>query len=89
MLEHFESAGWIALDDDGAWQATREGERPLQVLAEQTRGVAECYDSIVRVLVAWMQSAEEGVLRSGLIKEAQLDFEGAQRLPRITRRAKC
>ena len=35
---------------------------------------------LVRVLSAWMESADEGVLRSGLIKEAQLDFEGAQLL---------
>ena len=80
VLEHYESEGWIALDGDGVWQATREGRRPLQVLAEQTRGVVECYDSIVRVLSAWMESADAGVLRSGLIKEAQLDFEGAQLL---------
>ncbi|MEM9176476.1 MAG: 1-acyl-sn-glycerol-3-phosphate acyltransferase [Myxococcota bacterium] len=80
VLEHFESEGWIALDGEGVWRTTRGGRRPLQVLAEQTRGVVECYDSIVRVLGAWMDSAEDGVLRSGLIKEAQLDFEGAQLL---------
>ena len=66
--------------DGEVWRATAAGRRPLSMLAEQTRGVVECYDSIVRVLVAWMDSADEGVLRSGLIREAQLDFEGAQLL---------
>lgn len=80
VLEHFESEGWVERDGNDVWRATRRGRRPLFVLAEQTRGVVECYESIVRVLGAWMESAEEGVLRSGLIKEAQLDFEGAQLL---------
>ena len=84
VLEHFESEGWLIRDEE-QWCATPAGVRPLTMLAEQTRGVVECYDSIVRVLQAWMESAEAGVLRSGLIKEAQLDFEGAQMLGRVRR----
>ena len=80
VLEHFEREGWVERQDGEVWRATAGGRRPLSMLAEQTRGVVECYDSIVRVLVAWMDSADEGVLRSGLIREAQLDFEGAQLL---------
>jgi hypothetical protein len=47
------------------------------MLAEQTRGVIECYDTIVHVLLPWMESAGDGLLRSGVIKEAQLAFESA------------
>ena len=50
------------------------------MLAEQTRGVVECYDTIVRVLLAWMESVEEGVLRTGLVEEVQSAFESAQLL---------
>ncbi len=84
VLEHFESEGWVALDD-GVWRATEAGTRILGVLAEQTRGVIECYDAIVRVLLGWMESAEEGVLHSGLVKEAELGFEGAQLLGLVRR----
>lgn len=79
VLEHFESEGWVELEGD-QWVTTAEGNRPLSILAEQTRGVVECYDTIVRVVLAWMESVEEGVLRSGLIKEAQSAFESAQLL---------
>lgn len=84
VLEHFESQGWIALEGD-TWRATEPGTRLLGVLAEQTRGVIECYDTIVRVLLGWMESAEDGVLRSGLVKEAELGFEGAQLLGLVRR----
>ena len=62
------------------WVAAPAGARPLATLAEQTRGVVECYDTIVRVLLAWMESSSDGVLRSGLIREAESAFEGAQLL---------
>jgi glycerol-3-phosphate O-acyltransferase len=78
-LEHFESEGWVERQGM-TWIATDSGARPLGILAEQTRGVVECYDTVIRVLLAWMESAEEGVLRSGLIREAQEAFEGAQLL---------
>ena len=80
VLEHFESEGWVEQDELGVWRATVSGRRPLTVFAEQTRGVVECYEAIVRVLVSWMESSQDGVLRSGLIKEAELGFEGAQLL---------
>jgi len=79
VLEHFESEGWAELQDD-QWVTTGDGSGPLGILAEQTRGVVECYDTIVRVLLAWMESVEGGVLRSGLIMEAQAAFESAQLL---------
>jgi glycerol-3-phosphate O-acyltransferase len=78
-LEHFESEGWVERQGM-TWIATDSGARPLGILAEQTRGVVECYDTVIRVLLAWMESTEEGVLRSGLIREAQEAFEGAQLL---------
>jgi glycerol-3-phosphate O-acyltransferase len=80
VLEHFESEGWILHEDDGIYRATSEGARPLRVLAEQTRGTLECYDSVVHVLLSWMESSEEGTLRSGLLAEAELGLEGAQLL---------
>jgi len=76
LLEHFESEGWIE-SIENRWVATRAGEVPLSMLAEQTRGVIECYDTIVHVLLPWMESAGDGLLRSGVIKEAQLAFESA------------
>jgi glycerol-3-phosphate O-acyltransferase len=79
VIEHFESVGWVAQESD-RWIATELGVGPLSILAEQTRGVVECYDSIVRVLLVWMESAEDGVLRSGLVKEAQAAFESGQLL---------
>jgi len=85
VLEHFESEGWVEASADGTYRATEAGARPLSTIAEQTRGVVECYDSIVRVLVGWMDSTADGVLRSGLIKEAQLDLEGAQLLGQARR----
>ena len=67
------------------WVATQAGREPLAMLAEQTRGVIECYDTIVRVLLPWMDSTGDGLLRSGVIKEAQLAFEGARILGQIRR----
>ncbi len=79
VLDHFETRGWVRRDG-GRWSATPAGRPSLARLSEQTRGVVECYETIVRVLLAWMETAEDGVLRSGLIKEAQLAFESAQLL---------
>jgi glycerol-3-phosphate O-acyltransferase len=84
LLEHFESEGWIECDGD-RWCATTEGIRLLSMLAEQTRGVVECYDTIVRVLIPWMASATDGLMRSGVIKEARLAFESAQILGQARR----
>jgi glycerol-3-phosphate O-acyltransferase len=84
VLEHFESEGWIARDG-GTWRATAAGQRPLGVLAEQTRGVIEYYDAILRVLSGWMESSERGVLYSGLVKEVELDFRNAQLLGEVRR----
>ncbi len=84
MLEHFESEGWVERNSEGSsWQATAEGRPALRIFADQTRGVVECYDTLVRVLMNWMVSAEEGVLKSGLIMETTLAFESAQILGRV------
>jgi len=84
LLEHFEREGWIR-DDGERWITTEEGAEPLAMLAEQTRGVVECYETIVRVLLPWMDSAEDGLLRSGVIKEANLAFESAGLLGEVRR----
>jgi glycerol-3-phosphate O-acyltransferase len=84
LLDHFESEGWIT-DDGDRWVATEAGREPLSMLAEQTRGVVECYETIVRVLRPWMDSADDGLLRSGVIKEANLAFESASLLGEVRR----
>jgi len=84
LLEHFESEGWVECVEE-RWVATSDGQIPLSMLAEQTRGVVECYDSLVRVLLPWMDSASDGLLRSGIIKEAQLAFESATILGSVRR----
>jgi glycerol-3-phosphate O-acyltransferase len=84
LLEHFESEGWIALDE-GVWRATDAGRELLEMLSEQTRGVVEVYDTVVRVLRGWMASAEDGLLRSGVLKEAGLAFESARILGEVRR----
>lgn len=84
VVDHFESEGWVVREGD-LWVATEAGQQPLSILAEQTRGVLECYDTLVRVVVSWMASAEDGVLRSGLVKEAQSAFETAQLLGTMRR----
>jgi glycerol-3-phosphate O-acyltransferase len=84
VLEHFESRGF-AEQRDGVWRATRAGMRPLSTWAEQTRGVVEAYETVVRVLLAWMESAPSGVLRSGLLREARLAYENARLLGRVRR----
>ncbi len=84
LLEHFESEGWIQ-SVENQWIATETGQVPLSMLAEQTRGVVECYETIVRVLLPWMDSAEDGLLRSGVLKEAQLAFESATILGNVRR----
>ncbi|MCA9505765.1 MAG: 1-acyl-sn-glycerol-3-phosphate acyltransferase [Spirochaetaceae bacterium] len=84
VLEHFESEGWVVCED-GLWIDTPQGEHALERLAEQTRGVIECYDTLVRVLRPWMESAADGVLRSGLLREAHLAFESAALLGEIRR----
>jgi glycerol-3-phosphate O-acyltransferase len=84
LLDHFESQAWIeSVDND--WVATEAGQSPLSMLAEQTRGVIECYDTIVHVLLPWMESTSDGLLRSGVIKEAQLAFENATFLGTVRR----
>ena len=77
ILDYFENEGWAACEG-GCWVATAQGESPLRILSEQTRGVVECYDTLARVLLPWMESAQDGLLRSGLLKEAHLAFESAQ-----------
>jgi glycerol-3-phosphate O-acyltransferase len=84
LLEHFESEGWIS-SEDGRYVTTPAGQAPLSMLAEQTRGVIECYDTIVRVLLSWMDSKSDGLLRSGIIKESQLAFESAAILGEVRR----
>lgn len=85
LLEHYESEGWIE-SIDNHWVVTEAGQRPLSMLAEQTRGVVECYDTVVRVLMPWMDSAGDGLLRSGVIKEAQIAFENATILGTVRRK---
>lgn len=84
VLEHFEIRGFVARRD-GVWFATAAGRRPLSTWAEQTRGVVEAYETVVRVLLEWMVSAPNGVLRSGLLREARLAFENARLLGRVRR----
>jgi len=84
VLEHLESRGFVERRD-GVWRATAAGRRTLATLAEQTRGVVEAYETIARVLLAWMESAPGGVLRSGLLRESQLAFENARLLGRVRR----
>ena len=84
LLEHFESEGWIACDDD-RWVARAAGVEPLSMLAEQTRGVVECYETLVRVLFPWMEAADEGLLRSGVMREVHLAFESAALLGEVRR----
>jgi len=79
ILEHFESEGWIGLEGD-RFAVTAAGRRPLALLSEQTRGVVECYDALVRVVLLWIPSAEDGVLRSGLLRETNASVESAQLL---------
>ncbi len=83
-MDHFESQDWIESVDNN-WVATEAGQSPLSMLAEQTRGVIECYDTIVHVLLPWMESTSDGLLRSGVIKEAQLAFESATFLGTVRR----
>ena len=84
VLEHFESEGFVERRE-GVWRATRKGLRPLSTYSEQTRGVVEAYETLARVLLAWMASAPNGVLRSGLLREARLAFENARLLGRVRR----
>ncbi|MEZ4332874.1 MAG: 1-acyl-sn-glycerol-3-phosphate acyltransferase [Myxococcota bacterium] len=84
MLEYFESEGFVERRDDIV-RATERGRRPLSTYAEQTRGVVEAYETLVRVLLAWMESAPQGVLRSGLLREARLAWENARLLGRVRR----
>ena len=86
LLEHFRSEGWIMSDPESdRWVATEAGTRPLSMLAEQTRGVIEVYSTLVRVLLPWMEAADDGLIRSGLIKEAHLAFESANILGEVRR----
>lgn len=84
VLEHFESEGMVERRD-GVVRATARGRRPLSTFAEQTRGVVEAYETVVRVLLAWMESAPQGVLRSGLLRESRLAWENARLLGRVRR----
>ncbi len=86
LLEHFESEGWVESRDD-RWIATDTGREPLSMLAEQTRGVIECYETLVRMLIPWMNaSSDDTLLRSVLVKEAQLAFEAAALLGEVRRK---
>ncbi len=84
VLEHFESEGWV-VREAGVWRLSAAGRRPLGMLAEQTRGVIEYYDAILRVLSSWMESSEHGVLRSGLVREVELEFQNAGLLGEVRR----
>lgn len=79
ILEHFESEGWIT-SEGSRWTVTDAGRRPLGLLTEQTRGVLECYDTLVRVVLSWMESSRDGLLRSGVLRETHAAFESAQLL---------
>ena len=86
LLEHFESEGWVE-STDGRWIATEVGREPLAMLAEQTRGVIECYETLVRLLIPWMDASTDGtLLRSVVVKEAQLAFESAALLGEVRRK---
>jgi glycerol-3-phosphate O-acyltransferase len=84
LLDHFVNEGWVMIEGH-RWTATPEGIEPLSMLAEQTRGVVECYDTIVRVVLPWMESADDGLMRSGIITKAQFAFESAKILGDVRR----
>lgn len=84
VLDHFESEGMVERRE-GIVRATARGRRALSTFAEQTRGVIEVYETLVRVLLAWMESAPQGVLRSGLLRESRLAWENARLLGRVRR----
>jgi glycerol-3-phosphate O-acyltransferase len=73
VAEHFEAQRWAEPGGD-RWVPTPVGLEVLTVLAEQTRGVIEFYDTATRVL---LQADGEG-LQSQLLKETLAAFENAR-----------
>lgn len=75
LLEAFESFGWIARRKDG-WAVAPAGRPILELLAEQTRGVIECYEAVCRVVL----DIEEPIGRKALIAAATAAFQNARLL---------
>ncbi len=73
VAEFFAESGWVETGGE-RWSPTRAGVEVLTVLAEQTRGVIEFYDTVARVV---LRSEGEG-LRSQLLKESRQAFESAR-----------
>jgi len=75
LLGYFEASGWIEREEDET-RLTAAGEGILSCLDFQTRGVAECYEAVCRVV-----AQAEGDLSHELILERSLDvLKNAQRL---------
>jgi len=75
LLDHLEDEGKVEVVD-GRLAPTRSGRALLRILAEQTRGVIESYDTLARVLLR----SEDPWLRSELLKSFRLAFESARLL---------
>lgn len=73
VAEHFEAEGWTCSGGD-RFEPTQAGLEVLTVLAEQTRGVIEFYDTAVRVI---SRSRGDG-LKSHFLKETLASFENAR-----------
>jgi glycerol-3-phosphate O-acyltransferase len=73
VLDYFVREGWVESAAE-RWIATAAGGPVLGILAEQTRGVIECYDTVARVL---LRREGEGT-RSELREAAHLAFENAR-----------
>ena len=80
VADFFAEQGWVGISN-GRWEPTPGGIDLLTVLAEQTRGVIEYYDTVARVL---LRNEGEG-LRSEWLKEAQTASENARLLGRARR----
>ena len=73
VADYFEEIGW-AIRAEERWEPTQEGISVLAALAEQTRGVIEFYDTVVRIL---KRDGGEG-LRTQLLADAHTAFENAK-----------
>jgi hypothetical protein len=73
VAEHFEAEGWTQPGGEH-WVPTPAGLEVLTVLAEQTRGVIEFYDTATRVI---LRAAGEGT-KPQLLKETLEAFENAR-----------
>lgn len=80
LLDYAVRQGWVERSGSD-WVATREGEPILGILAEQTRGVLECYEAVVRALIDRGGSGLRGEIREA----SHEAFESARLLGRARR----